>query len=237
MRLFVTRPLPDAETTAGRLRAMGHEVLVQPLLEIVFSAPPSGMQRPAALLLTSQNGVRALARWPDASTWRDVPLFAAGSATARDAEAAGFADVRTGEGGAAALAVAVTAAMPHGCGPLVYPAARDRTAALEEELVAAGYDVRTVEAYRADVTCGLNATVRSAIANHAIDGVLLYSRRTAKAYADLVAAASLGEHIGNLQHFVLSQEVARGLGDSAENVRIAAHPDEDSLLTLIPRPR
>ncbi|MCG8401015.1 MAG: uroporphyrinogen-III synthase, partial [Firmicutes bacterium] len=35
MRLLVTRPEPDAEALAERLRALGHEVLVAPMLPVV----------------------------------------------------------------------------------------------------------------------------------------------------------------------------------------------------------
>ena len=63
MRILVTRPQPDADNTARLLRESGHEVIIAPLLEIVATDIPesfdlTGIQ---AVLITSANGVRALA--------------------------------------------------------------------------------------------------------------------------------------------------------------------------------
>src|SRR5690349_15243761 len=96
MRLLVTRPEPDASRTAARLREAGHEVMVQPMLTIALSPPPMDMPVPAAVLITSQNALRAIINWPSASGWRNVPLFAAGPSSAQVAEKLGFRDVRRG---------------------------------------------------------------------------------------------------------------------------------------------
>jgi uroporphyrinogen-III synthase len=207
---------------------MGHTVLVQPLLKVVFSPPPADVPEPGALVATSQNGVRALASWPQAEGWRAVPLFVAGPATERSAREVGFTDVRAGAGDAGSLAEAVIAARPGG--PLLYVAARDRAGGLGGGLVAAGYDVRVVEAYRADVVAAFDPAIRSVLAAHALDGVLLYSRRTAQAFRDLTLAA--GIHPAGLTAYVISDQVAAVLPDLP--VRIAARPDEDALLALIP---
>lgn len=231
MRLLVTRPEPDARRTAQRLRDLGHAVLVQPLLAIVLSPPPAEVPEPAALLVTSQNGLRALATWPQAAGWRGVPLFAAGPATARAAAGLDFTEVRGGAGDAGALAEVVARAMPKGRGPLVYPAARDRAGALTAGLLVAGYDVRTVEAYRAEVAPALDAGVRDALALHALDGVLLYSRRSATAFRDLAAAA--GVRLGGVTAFAISDPVGAVVAGTMA-VKVAAAPDEEALLALIP---
>ncbi|MCR4283071.1 MAG: uroporphyrinogen-III synthase, partial [Bauldia sp.] len=112
MRLLVTRPEPDAGETAAKLRAIGHDVLVQPLLSIVFAEPPADVPTPGAILITSQNGARSLARWPQIAAWRAVPVFAAGPATARAASALGFGDVRFGARDAGSLAEVVLRSLP-----------------------------------------------------------------------------------------------------------------------------
>ncbi|MEJ0011280.1 MAG: uroporphyrinogen-III synthase [Bauldia sp.] len=231
MRLLVTRPEPDATRTAERLRGLGHTVLVQPLLTIAFYPAPQDVPQPAAVLVTSQNGLRALAAWPQAAGWRGVPVFAAGAATARAAAELGFTDVRSGAGDAGTLAELVMRTMPKGRGPLVYPAARDRAGALTAGLLVGGYDIRTVEAYRAEAATAFDEGVRDALALHALDGVLLYSRRTATAFRDLVAAS--GIRLGRLTAFAISDQVAEVVAGTLP-VKVAATPDEDALLGLIP---
>ena len=63
MRVLVTRPREDAGETLAALMAMGHEGLVEPLLQIrpVAQDLPD-LQGFQALLITSRNGVRAFAR-------------------------------------------------------------------------------------------------------------------------------------------------------------------------------
>jgi uroporphyrinogen-III synthase len=210
------------------LRRDGHVVLMQPLLRIVFAAPPTDVPTPGGLLVTSQNGLRALARWPQGERWRDVPLFAAGPATARAAEEIGFTDVRGGASDAGSLVEIVTAARPRG--PLIYPAAHDRAGGLATGVAMAGHDVRVIEAYTAETAQALDPRVRDALLARTLEGVLLYSRRTAMAFRDLVDVAGL--HPAALTAYVISEQVADVVRHLP--VRIAARPDEDALLALIP---
>jgi uroporphyrinogen-III synthase len=234
MHVLVTRPQPDASHTAARLTAMGHAALVQPLLAITFTLPPGGLPAPAAILVTSQNALRALEQWPEAASWRGVSLFAAGPATARAAEAQGFRNVRRGVGDAGALAEIVRSQLPRGAGPILYPAARDRAGALEGRLTAAGYDVRVIEAYRADAATAFDPPVRAAFEVGWTDGVLLYSRRTALAFHDLAVAEGLTARMAGICFYVISEQVAEVVRPLGGTVQIAERPDEDTLLALIP---
>src|SRR5690348_11971932 len=86
IRALVTRPRAEAASLAGALAARGVAALLEPLLDIHFRDPAhlpdlAGVQ---ALLCTSANGVRALARF---STERGLKLFAVGDATASRARA------------------------------------------------------------------------------------------------------------------------------------------------------
>ena len=68
MRLLVTRPEADAAALAGILAGRGHEPIMAPVMSIRFldqAAIPSRAWQ--ALLVTSANGARALARRPEAA--------------------------------------------------------------------------------------------------------------------------------------------------------------------------
>jgi uroporphyrinogen-III synthase len=207
--------------------------MVQPMLSIAFEPAPSDVATPRALLVTSQNAVKALVRWPRAVGWREVPLFAAGPATAEACRAAGFRDVHAADGGVAALAELAATTLPRGDGTLLYPAARDRTGDLDGILGELGYDVATVVAYRAEAVRRLDGKVRAALAGQTIDGVLLYSRRTAENFRHLVVGAGLEPMLSRMAYYVISQEVAEELPVDAP-VNVAAEPTEASLLALIP---
>jgi uroporphyrinogen-III synthase len=238
MRFLVTRPQPDAAETAARLTAMGHQALVQPLLAVEFADPPTELPRPAAILITSRNAVRALARWPQIDEWRDVPVFAAGPATGRAAAALGFRYVRGGAQDTGSLGEVVRGGLRCDAGPLVYPAARDRAGALAEGLTSQGYDLRVVEAYRAEPIDDLEPTVRKMLAAGTIDGVLLFSRRTAEAFVAAARNAGIAPAgLAKPTYYVISQHVGGALEGIAERVVAAERPDEDSLLALIPARR
>jgi len=232
LRFLVLRPEPAATETAARLRAFGHSAIVEPMLTVELGPEPAVSAEPAAILFTSRNAVRAVDGWRQAVAWHHLRTFAVGKETAGFARAAGFADVRTGTGDAAALADLVARELSPADGTLLYPAARDRAGNLEGLLAARGFSVHVVEAYRAVPAARLDAATAASLANGEIDGVLVYSRRTAATFVDLARAASL-DRLPRIAFYVVSAAVAeplRALAPAA--IHIAARPDE--LLALIP---
>ncbi|CAN5430807.1 hypothetical protein BH10PSE14_BH10PSE14_25780 [soil metagenome] len=236
MQLLVTRPEPDATATAGRLRALGHAAIVEPMLTIAFSDPPVDLPEPALIVFTSRNGVRAFARWPQAAKWRGKMVIAAGKATAMAAREAGFGDVDAAGGDVAALAEYLRARVPLDAGPILYPAARDRADALSGGLAALGYDIRTVEAYRAEPTTRFSTSTRGLVVAGMVGGVLVYSRRTAMEFRNVVAAEGLETAARSFHAFAISAQAADPLSGFVARVHVAVEPTEDGLLDLLPPP-
>lgn len=234
MRLLVTRPMPDAARTAAKLVAAGHTVIVHPLLTVNFNPPPDGLPFPGAIVVTSQNAVRALAGWGETKDWRGAPAFASGAATAEALEGLGFTNIRGVAKDAASLAQLIVAGLPADVGPLIYPTARDRAGALAGGLMARGYDVRAIEAYRADAVDGLDGDVRQALVAGSVDGILLYSARTARIFLDLAKHEAIGITLSKPTYFVLSHHIAGLLSHLGAAICVPARPDEESLLALIP---
>ena len=88
MRLLVTRPEPDNRRTAAALRARGHEVVLAPLLRIESVADADlGAPPWCAILLTSANGVRAIARHPRRTELMALTVLAVGPGSAEAARA------------------------------------------------------------------------------------------------------------------------------------------------------
>ncbi|MGH6873042.1 MAG: uroporphyrinogen-III synthase, partial [Rhizomicrobium sp.] len=94
--MLVTRPAGDGEATAEKLKALGHDPILAPLIDIQFrDGGEIALDGVQAILATSANGVRAIAR---RTPRRDVALFAVGRQTAAAARAARFARVRSADG-------------------------------------------------------------------------------------------------------------------------------------------
>src|SRR5262249_6721763 len=207
LRLLVLRPEPDASATAARLHALGHGAVVEPMLRVALRPEPPDLPDPAAILFTSRNAVRALQHWPRASAWRDRLAFAVGPETAARARSAGFSEVRIGSRDAVALAALVETALAPGTRPILYPAARDRAGDLEAILSARGFGMRVVEAYVAETALRLGDETVAALRNGEIDGVLVYSRRTAETFRDLTRAAGF-DRLPAIVLYALSEAVA-----------------------------
>ena len=231
MRLLLIRPQPGADHSARILRARGHEVLVAPLLQIEplpdadLGSPPWG-----AVLLSSANAARAIARHAHLNELVSLPALAVGDRTAEAARAAGFADVQSAGGDAKDLAPAASARFAGLKAPVLYLAGEDRARELAADI--SGLILRTVVVYRAVQAMAFPPATRVALAESRIDGVLHFSLRTAEAYVACARSADLLDKALAPLHFCLSTRVAGPLAGAAD-IRIAPRPDEAALLDLV----
>lgn len=232
MRVLITRPREDAEPLARALAGRGIRSLIAPMLEIVSVAgPPVGLDRVQALLATSANGVRAFAQ---RVTRRDLPLYAVGPATAEAARLAGFSRVHVAGGDVASLAARVSAEVDPEAGTLLHMAGTTVAGDLAGALGAAGYTVRREVLYKARRARALPPEAVATLSAGAIDGVVLYSPRTARTFADLVDRAGLAPALAGVIAFCLSPAVA----DAAACLRcgrtvVAGEPRGDAMVDVI----
>lgn len=235
MRLLLTRPeSPDGDALKAELLARGHAITSAPLLEVVpvGRLPPlAGVQ---ALIVTSRNGLRGHEAAPAAL--KSLTVYAVGAATAARAASAGFRNVVAGDGGARELAGLIRTRVKPEDGALLHLAGEQVAFDLEAALGQHGFEVRTHTVYRTEPAAALPAAARDGLENTAFDGVVLMSPRTAKVYAELVAAAGLADATQGLVHFCLSEAVAqelRALGPV--NAVVAQAPNSQEMLALIAR--
>src|SRR6185503_18603057 len=88
-------------TFAVLLRARGHAPVVAPVMEVrLHDGPALALTSVQAVLATSANGIRALARRTERRT---VAVYAVGPQTAEAAKSAGFKTVNNAEGDSTAL--------------------------------------------------------------------------------------------------------------------------------------
>jgi uroporphyrinogen-III synthase len=235
VRLMVTRPEPDAERTAARLRSHGHTVIVAPLVRIEVNADARIGGGPwAAILTTSANAASAIARHRRLPELGRLPVFAVGDRSAEAMRAVGFGDVTSAEGDAGDLARLVAARIKPEA-PLLYLAGLDRSGDLAGALGRRGFAIHTVAVYRAVLAADFPHAAVEAFAR-GVDGVLHFSRRSAEAYVTAARGAGLlDDALRRPIHFCLSAQIAEPLAPAGgRDIRTAPAPTETALLALIP---
>lgn len=232
MRVMITRPREDAEPLAGLLGQRGVETLIAPLLSVVYlDGPPLDLDGVQALLVTSANGARALAR---RAPRRDLPMLAVGDASARAASEAGFAAVESAAGDVAALARLAGDRLDPAAGALVHAAGGKVAGDLAGMLGRAGFDIRREVLYQARPAKRLPAAAARALAEGSLDGVLFHSPRTAAAFVGLARKARLVRACRRLVAWCLSPAVAEQAGAIAwRELWVAARPEQAAMVEAI----
>lgn len=236
MRILITRPLADAEKTARRLILLGHEPILSPVSRLEILSPALTLSpAPDALIITSRNTVRALARHPQRAELHALPVLAVGHSTAQLARQHGFCDITTAEGTAASLVKLIVRQCASGA-HLLYLAGRDRAADIASALTAHGITTETREVYAAVAEPDLDDRAASLIETRSIDAVLHYSARGAALFLQHInRSQALQEGARHCAHLCFSAQVATALKPlGVQTVLIAQRPDEDSLMDLLP---
>jgi uroporphyrinogen-III synthase len=234
VHLLLTRAEPGASISAEHLRRLGHQVIVEPMLRIEHLPEPADLPAPAALVLTSTNGVRALSSWPASARWRELPVFVIGSATAEACRAAGYRRIRSADGNADALLKLIAEELDPRSGMIIYAVAEVTATDLQSQLARSGYSLRRVVAYRAIPATKLSAEARHALASRALNAALVYSERAAATFAERVALEGLADSMATVDLIALSAEVARPLAPlSPRRLLVAARPDENALFACL----
>jgi uroporphyrinogen-III synthase len=226
MLVAITRPKADGERTARAVRALGHDVLLAPLMRVEKAAGDLSGDW-SAVAITSANALTVLG--DEVARLRHLPIFAVGR---RSAEAAhGFAEVHAADGDVGDLAQLI--ARKHRGGRVLYLAGENRAADLIDELTSRGIAAERRIVYRA-VTAPFPQDLTVALTAGRVDAVLHFSKRSAENYLAGARGAGILALALAPRQLCLSEQVAeplRALG--ASHVVVAAQPDELSLLNLL----
>ena len=227
-QVWITRARPGADATAGRVRALGHEPFVAPLIDvrrIPWLTPD--VSDVAALAFTSANAVRAFAQ---GCGRRDLTVYAVGGATALAAHEVGFATVLSADGDVAALARAIVGRHEAADGPILHPSATEPAGDLVGALEAHGLAARRLEVYETVPVLpdrGEQARIRR------MDDVLLHSAKAARVLADLLRESPQPK----LRALGMSQAALAPLAGLPLSAKLSPQrPSETDLLRLIDTP-
>ena len=231
MQVLVTRSKDDAERTARKLAAHGHEACLAPVTRIVPTDAPIPDGSYDALIVTSAHGVEALASLAE----RQCQVFAVGERTADAVRTAGFAHVAAADGDAVSLSRLIRRSIRPGLS-LLHVTARHHKEEPAASLRAAGFTVMQWEAYEAQAVESLPEAAATALRTGQIGAALHYSRRSADLVVRLAEEAGLAPSLRALSHLCLSGDVAAPLTLAGAAARVAEDPTEDALLKLLDPP-
>ncbi len=237
MKLIVTRPEPAASMTAEKLRALGHEVAVSPVLEIVATETKMPNHDFSMIIITSTNALRVLEKQGFEQSLLDIPIYVVGGKTAQKASGLGFRNVQSAAGNAKNLVELIKSRPPSSQPsqkPALYICGKHSTSEFTDDLSNIGLNIRTWINYKANLVDQLT--------NNSIDflnsgdpvGILLYSARSARQFSNLVNRHKNNYALENIKIFLLSGAIKKALPKNLKKaVRIAQKPDENSLFALI----
>jgi uroporphyrinogen-III synthase len=231
-RALITRPREESQRLAAALAQRGVAAVIASLIEINYLASEEldlgGVQ---AVLCTSVNGVRALAR---ASGERRLLVLAVGDATAACARAEGFTTVESAGGDVAHLARLAAARLRSQDGSLLHVTGDVVAGDLVGALQAQGFIVERRVLYRARPAAALSPDTVAALRSGAVDFALFFSPRTAAIFARLAAAADLAGCFAAIVALSISPAADAALADFAWlDRRIPAWPNQAGLLEAL----
>jgi uroporphyrinogen-III synthase len=219
MRVLITRPIEDARATAEILRARGHEPVIAPLLEINYREGVNIPSDAQAILATSANGVRALAR---NTPRRDLRVFAVGAQTAEAARMAGFVEVSSADGDANDLAQLIVSSNFPRSAMLIHAAGAQTRGDIAGVLQREGLCLQTLTLYDAIAASDIPVDLAT------VDAVLFYSPRSAAVFATMARMCD------KIVACCISAAAADALNPlQFRDVRVADRPNQESLLALL----
>ena len=180
-----------------------------------------------AVLVTSGNAVPCLP-----ALLHGTPLLAVGHATADRARIAGFAQVLSADGDAAALAELARQACRSGAA-LLLATGRRQGASLASALRTGGFVVHRRAVYAAEPVERMPAEVEHALQHGSLAAALFLSAETARAFARLMPPRFLPA-LAEVEALAIGQPAAEALHFLPwRRVRVSAKPTQDSILAML----
>ncbi|GAB0115583.1 uroporphyrinogen III methyltransferase [Acidisoma sp. C75] len=228
--VLVTRPEPGGRRTTARLLSLGFAPVLAPLLRVdplTPALPAAAAVR--AVVVASRHALPALP-----ASYRRLPLFAVGDATAEAARRAGFAVVRSAGGRAEDLAALVAQSLTAEGLPLLLAAGLGQGHRLNNLLQESGFAVLREEVYVAQPVAELPESAAAMIRSGQEGWILLFSRETALCFARLAVAGDLAPDLARFSLAAIGEPAAAAASALPwRRVRVAVQPTETAVLALL----
>jgi uroporphyrinogen-III synthase len=232
MQALVTRPHEESRSLAAALAVRGVGAVVEPMMEVHYRvAPTPDLAGVQAILCTSANGVRALAR---VTGERRLPLLAVGENTASRARAEGFSAVESAGGVVADLVRLAVARLRPQNGRLLHVAGDVVAGDLAGALRAHGFVIERSVLYEARPVAALSTSAVRALRCGTIDFALFFSPRTAAIFVSLAGIAGVAGCCRSITALAISPAADGVLTDLPwRKRRVAEQPNQRALLDTL----
>ena len=232
MRALVTRPREESESLASALAARGISTVIEPMMQVHYQgATAFDLATMQAILCTSANGVRALAR---VTGERRLPLFAVGEATAAQARAEGFTAVESAGGAGADLVRLATERLRPQNGGLLHVTGDVVAGDLVGALRGHGFVIERSVLYEARPVGALSASAVCALRSRTIDLALFFSPRTAAIFVKLANIAGIAAYCRTITALAISADADTALaGLPWRNRLVSERPNRPALLNVL----
>ena len=235
MKLLITRPAEDAEKLVAQLQKISVTCHRAPLMRI--TPHPQDLPDPATLgglAFTSVNGLRALmAQAQDLQNWQALPAYCVGPQSAAAAREAGFHQCHQAAGDVETLAQLIAQHHTAHSLPVAHFSGAHLAGNLQALLAAQNIVVKKCVLYEAVAATQFDPATEAALMAGTLDGVVLYSQRTARVFLSLFQPLAAPP----LRVYCLAPAIAEIMQAQGFECVTAATPDEAGMLALIAQTR
>jgi len=233
MKVLITRAEPAADQTANNLAKHGHEAILLPLFKMIDTQARIPDKKYDGIIFTSKNAVEVL----KTRGWK-IPnpkmiAFCVGGKTEKAAQALGFKQTYSANGGGAVLVDLMRAMQLEGK-KLLYLSTPDKSYDMKMALESHNVHVETIDIYQAKPVSPENEQLKQAISAIRDGFVFTYSALSSKHLAKLVKSAKLASSLQACTLISISDQAIGPLEDiDWKAVLIAPSPQEKEMIALV----
>ena len=232
MKILLTRPIEDSQKVANELKKLNIGFEISPLLEIQkkLNVIPD-YEKYQAIILTSKHAALGLI---DTNVKKSMAIYCVGDATSSFIARLGFLNAVSASGDASDLTKLAIKNLTPSDGPILYLCGQNANSNTNDKLELSGFTVDVSIVYEAKEIQSLSKTVIKSLKKKEINGVFLYSPRSARILCDVIKRLNLQKMSHGLVVYCLSSAVANEVKNLIwKDVRIAQKPNNLEMLALV----
>ena len=206
MNILITRPLIDIEDLMGKLFSLGHNIIHVPTLKISSAGlNPINPEKYNAFIFTSANAIRNLKL---SKVDSKKLCFCVGSITEKIVRQQGFINTISAGGTVNALKnIIINSENLDKKKILAYVCGDNISSNLDQELSEEGFRIEKIINYTSKKIDVLNEDTNKLIKSHPPDIILIYSKRSAESFIELMKKYSLNGLMTGSRVMCISEKV------------------------------
>lgn len=236
---LLTRPYEESKSFAIKLKELGVESIIEPLLSIELITDENIItdlkcNESQTIIFTSKNAVNGLMNLKLSGSLLAKQVLAIGSKTAAIARAAGFKNIINIDANGEKMIEYILSNFSPKQGNIIYVSGDIVAIDLENILRQNGFTVTRLIVYRSIAVNKFSKETENLLKENKISFVIFFSQRTARIFSDLVKLSSLQDTVKTVKAFVLSKNIALSLAELKwQEIFTANAPNENSMIDII----